>query len=155
MRLRASAVIVLLVFAGASPARSAAAQVPDSSSALLRRAARENWLLRVSLQDRQVAGRIRTVNDSVVYFPRGEAALDDIRIIERGRRLGDGGKIGALVGAVSVGWLGMQLAGMCEGSCEHATLQGAIAGGITGALVGFGFGEFIVPGRIEWRRIWP
>jgi hypothetical protein len=148
-------VVALLAVAGVLPVRSAAAQVPDSSHALLRRAARENWLLRLSLPDSQVAGRIRTVNDSVAYFTRGEAALESIRVIERGRRRGDGGKIGALVGAVSVGWLGIQAAGLCEGDCPHATLRGAVAGAILGGFVGFGFGEFLFPGRIEWRRIWP
>ncbi|HET9986128.1 MAG TPA: hypothetical protein VFQ38_21185 [Longimicrobiales bacterium] len=155
MRPRASLLIALLAVAGASPVPSASAQVRDPSPVLLRRAARENWLLRLSLRDRQVAGRIRTVNDSVVFLARGEAALDSVRLIERGRRRGDGGRIGALVGAAAVAWLGIEAAGYCEGSCPHATVRGAVGGAVVGALVGFGLGELVAPGRIEWRRIWP
>ena len=134
--------------------------VPTSPYEVFRLADRQGWVLRVTAADgSHLDGRVREVGPETVRLERGRVRLAEVRLVERGERIGGGGRTGMwLGGAAGVGLLLLLLSQAPiengEGSGAGALLAIGGAFGV-GAVVGGLIGAGLDPGETEWRTIWP
>ena len=142
---------LLLVFLSAA---SLSAQSPARPTIDAARAG--NWYLRIATSGSDtVQGRIATVRADTVRFARTYVLMSDVASIDRRIRRGGGALPAGLFGAVVFGALGAGLAGLCESDCEYAWVLPTAGGAATGMAMGAVAGALIVPGRPEWRRLYP
>ena len=147
-----ASICALVVVAGAAPLQ---AQSPTSPTAVFEMADRQDWLLRVELENGQVVeGRVRDIQPDEVRLEGGRFRTADVIVIERGRREGSGAMRGALIGAgVGVASMVLLLNAVPDAGDDVGLIVagGAFVGGVIGGVIGATFD----PSETEWQPLWP
>jgi hypothetical protein len=120
---------------------------------ILRDGARHNWYVRATGSS-TLSGRLRDAIKDTATIGAHRITVADIAQLERRTNVGGGWKAGALMGTGGFGYLGHELAGLCEGDCDGAALGGTLIGAAIGAVLGGVIGQLLVPAKHEWQTVW-
>lgn len=154
--MKASGFLAIAALLMVPPAAAAQLDRPTSPHAVFEMAERQDWVLRVTAVDGStVEGRVREVDEASVRLEGGRVQLADAARVERGERVGGGGRRGAILGAIGGGLAFAALLFTIPGGVgDGALLIPAIGAGL-GAVVGGLMGAAFDPSEMEWRTVWP
>ena len=155
MHLRLIPVLAAFAFM-AGPAVPAAAQQADPATALpsvLRRAASERWLVRVTALDSSSAqGRVWKVDPDSAHVGDLRVAQANLAMIERMERDNSGVVRGALIGGAATSAVIGTFSAFFYATRDPETYY--VVSAVVGAFIFGTIGGMVDPGDPDWQEVW-